>query len=261
MNIRSYLDNLSSDLVLSQNEKNNIRNSIDYLENNIDYFFSLIVDNYKIIGSYTRKTILPRVVDENSDIDFMIIFNNDSKYKPGTFINKLKKFAEKYYSTSEIYQDHPTVVLELNHIKFELIPAYKDLFKQIYIPAPNSDYREWMKTDPVRIKDKIDDANKRNDYKIKPVIRLIKYWNANNDYVYNSYELEKDILDINFILCSNIKDYFYKTVDRLKTYSLPDYKKNKVNKLKDKTKKIKDSEDEYPYKALSDIKKVLPKIN
>lgn len=55
----------------------------------------------------------------------MIVFDNVNNYTPQTFLTRLKNFAEEYYSRSEIYQDSPAIVLELNHIKFELVSAYK----------------------------------------------------------------------------------------------------------------------------------------
>ena len=70
-----------------------------------------------MFGSYIRGTILPRKADASSDIDIMVMFLNPNGYKPQTFLNRLKNFAEHYYSTSEIYQSNPTVVLELNHMR------------------------------------------------------------------------------------------------------------------------------------------------
>ena len=81
----------------------------------------------------------------------MVVFNNGFGYKPETFFRKLKDFAKAKYSTSEIYRDSPTIVLELNHIKFELVPAYSSSSywsKQYNIPAPRSAYADWIPTDP-----------------------------------------------------------------------------------------------------------------
>ena len=39
----------------------------------------------------------PMGVDENSDIDLMVVFNNSEGYKPQAFLNRLKNFAESYY--------------------------------------------------------------------------------------------------------------------------------------------------------------------
>ena len=70
--------NLVSNLVLSSDEKASINTSISTLEYRLELFFgSDIVEKFKF-GSFTRDTILPRKADSNSDIDYMIVFNNSN---------------------------------------------------------------------------------------------------------------------------------------------------------------------------------------
>lgn len=144
MSVNSYLGNLSSELVLSLGEKDHISNSISTIKSRLDYYFGSNISDKKVFGSYVRGTTLPRKADSNSDIDLMVVFKNEDGYKPQTFLNRLKDFAEYYYSTSEIYQSSPTVVLELNHIKFELTPAYVSC-GLYFIPNGPS---KWMYSDP-----------------------------------------------------------------------------------------------------------------
>ena len=119
MSVNSYLENLGSSLILSDSEKESISKSINYLERNLkEYFGSAVLEHFQF-GSSTRGTILPRKYDNESDIDYMIVFDNANNYSPQTFLTRLKNFAEAYYSRSEIYQDSPTIVLELNHIKYK----------------------------------------------------------------------------------------------------------------------------------------------
>src|SRR5260370_9100413 len=42
-------------------------------------------------GSSTRGTILPRSMDEQSDIDYMVVFS-DGSATPQTYLNRLKSF-------------------------------------------------------------------------------------------------------------------------------------------------------------------------
>src|SRR5690606_40140815 len=58
----------------------------------------------------SRGTILPRSMDEQSDIDYMVVFS-DGSATPQTYLNRLKTFVEKRYGSSEIYQSSPTIVL------------------------------------------------------------------------------------------------------------------------------------------------------
>lgn len=259
MSINEYLKALSSNLIIKDNEKESIIKSVNTLKHRLNLYFECEIEDQFYFGSYIRGTILPRKVDESSDIDYMIVFNNNFEYKPETFLKKLKNFAKEKYKTSEIYRDSPTIVLELNHIKFELVPAY--LSNQYYIPAPRTSYEDWMETNPDEFNIKIKNKNIQEQSIIKPLIRLLKYWNAINGHVYNSYKLENHIINQNYLVDNNLKDYFYTAVDSLITFELNNASINKVNYFKNKVKQIKNCE-EMGFKKIaeSELKILLPPI-
>lgn len=260
MSVLTHLQNTASAMVLSSREKDSISLSLSTLQTRLgSYFETGTVKEHFRFGSSTRGTILPRRADEHSDIDYMIVFDNSDSLKPQTFINRLKRFAEYYYPKSEIYQSHPTVVLNLNHIKFELVPAYSAWWGTLYIPAPASGFSEWMSTDPNGFNQKLEEKNKHNSYLIKPAIRLLKYWNADNGYVYSSYSLEQAVVAHWFWSCSNLKDYLFSFLDGLSTSGLPQYKIDKVNRAKVIVNKVRQLEsDGYPGTAEFEIKKLIP---
>ena len=129
------------------------------------------------------------------------------KKKPQTYLDRLKKFAETKYSTSEISQSNPTIILSLNHIKFELAPAINDYGYEI--PSPSSSWTEWTSTDPSGTNQALLNKNKNESYQIKPLVRLVKYWNAEQGHHFASFELENYIVNMLFLSCTTIKDYFY----------------------------------------------------
>ena len=216
MSVNSYLTELASSLVLTSSEKDSISKSVDTIKTRLSLYFSTEIEEKKVFGSYVRGTILPRKDDANSDVDVMVVFKNPYAYKPQTFLNKLKAFAEKYYSSSEIYQSSPTIVLELNHIKFEITPAYKQ-YGSYYIPDGPSN---WMYTDPDGFYNTLTQCNVNNSYKIKPVIRLLKHWNIKKNYRdMASFALEKKIaeeLRYAYISCSTYTDYLRKALTTIK---------------------------------------------
>lgn len=216
MSVNGYLQELGSVLVLSSSEKSSISTSVDTLKTRLSYCFASDIKEKKLYGSYVRETILPRKVDEDSDVDVMIVFDNPYGYKPQTFLNKLKSFAEQYYSSSEIHQSSPTIVLELNHIKFELTPACVN-YGSYYIPKNPS---EWMYTNPDGFHSKLDECNKKNSYKVKPIIRLLKYWNISKNYSgMSSFELEKKMADdlmYAYCTCTSYTDYLKCAFEKLK---------------------------------------------
>jgi len=261
MSVLNHLTTTATNLVLSSSEKSSIDTSINTLKTRLnDWFGSDIKEQIKF-GSSTRGTILPRKADERSDIDYMIVFDNENNYKPKTFIDRLKTFASAKYSTSEIHQSHPTVVLMLNHIKFDLVPAYRNnsFLRTLYIPAPKSDFTEWTSTDPNGFNKQLTDKNNNHSGQIKPMIRLVKYWNARNSYVYESFGLEKDLVGQIYFLCANLKDNLFSGINGLSTFGLPQYKIDKVQRAKDIVAQVKEFERmNMPDKAESEIKKLIP---
>ncbi len=169
-------------------------------------------------------------------------------------MNRLKGFAEHYYNRSEIYQSSPTIVLELNHIKFELVPAYVS-YGMYYIPK---DSANWQYTNPDGFHSDLQECNKNNGYKIKPVIRLIKHWNIEKNYRdMASFALEQKIaeeLKYSYISCTSYTDYLKKAFTAIKystNYSRVDTAIGHIDKA------LELEADSMPYTALRN-KKAFP---
>ena len=261
MSVNSYLTDLASKLVLSEDEKSSIGVSIVTLQDRLDTWFGSLVKEHFQFGSSTRGTILPRKADENSDIDYMVVFDTSSgQKKPQTYLNDLRKFAEEKYSSSEIHQSSPTMVLSLNHIKFELVPAIYNWGYEI--PSPSTSWSDWMTTDPLSFKEKLAEKNKSENSMIKPLIRLVKYWNSRNSHLFPSFDLEKGIVEMLFIYCSSQKDYFYYFWDRFSCpYNSSQNTKSRVESAKKHIELAKEYEAQgLIYPAESEIKKVLPEL-
>lgn len=211
MSVLGYLLTLSSNAVLNQAEQDSISTSIDTIGGRIDSYFGHAVSRHFRFGSSTRGTILPRIYDSHSDIDYMILFRDDS-YRPQTYLNQLKSFAEYYYRRSIIKQSSPTIVLELNHIKFDLVPALPAIFAEYKIPHSDLD---WQGTSPHDFNQVLTLANRSSNNNLKPAIRLMKMWNASKGYVFDSFYLENHCADQLYWFCNNLKDYFYSMIESL----------------------------------------------
>jgi hypothetical protein len=259
MSVQSYLESRASGAVLSATEKSSIETSVSTLSRRLSTYFASDIRSKFKFGSFTRGTILPRSIDLRSDVDYMIVFGDEDS-KPQTYISRLKRFAEKYYSSSEISQSSPTVVLSLNHIRFDLVPAIKSYTQEYRIPAPASSYEDWTATSPNDFNLTLTSANTTANYKLKPAIRLLKFWNAKSGYVYDSYLLEKWVAGNYSHSCTTVRDYFFRCVDDLSLgYSAAQWRKNKLQRAKDIVNKTKEYErDEMPYSAESEVKKLIP---
>ncbi len=233
---------MSADLFIkyASKEREYITQKITNLKSNLNKYFTTSISEILIFGSFKRDTILPRNFDENSDIDILIIFNQAEKeLTPETYRNRLKKFTELYYSTSTVIRSHPSIVLEMDKIKFDLVPCriYQGFFSSTHqIPDKNG---SWMNTDPKGFNETLTTANNKYNSLVKPMIRLMKRWNAYNNYPYTSYNLEQIIADMNFSNDNHETGFLY-AISQLPTSNLAEYQTKKVETLKNNGKWVKE---------------------
>ncbi|MFA7290264.1 MAG: nucleotidyltransferase domain-containing protein [Melioribacteraceae bacterium] len=242
--IVTYLQSLSSKYYLKNdsNEIVKIDNSLSNLLNNIDKELGYLIKRRFVFGSYDRDTILPRDYDKYSDIDLMVVFNTtDFERTPETYRTWLKNFADKYYKDrygSEVVKEYPTVTIRLNHIKYDLVPAKEEkgfFSTSLYIPNKDS---IWQQTDPYSIKENLIEANTKYNSIVRPIIRLMKAWNAKSNYPYNSYELELFITEQNFY-GDNIQEGFFHAIKQLSpNWNDSQTKKDKIEILKNKIEQV-----------------------
>ena len=255
MSVLSFLTNTASSAVLSATEQSSIATSITTLQSRMSlHFDSGAIAQHFRFGSSTRGTILPRSMDEQSDIDYMVVFS-DGSATPQTYLNRLKSFVEKRYGSSEIYQSSPTIVLELNHIKFDLVPATKTWLGELQIPNGTGG---WMTTNPNDFNATLDAKNKEYKSLIKPTVRLFKYWNATAGFPFQSYEMEKWVCGLSFWFLENQKDYFLAVIENLTTStSYSQRVNNEIMRAKNIVANVRQYEkDEMPATAENEIKKL-----
>lgn len=211
MKISLYLNRLASSAVLAQSEVLAVDTSISAIQSRLNSHFDNLDEHFQF-GSSTRATNLPRELDQLSDVDYMVVFN-DGRAKPQAYLDRLRRFADKYYRSSEIFQSHPTIVLELHHIKFELVPARRAFWSDYKIPASNGD---WRATNPRGFSHYLLSVNKENKGLILPLIRLFKVWNVNNGRVFDSFTLEEWIAQQNYLFVKgDLQSYFFHALSRL----------------------------------------------
>lgn len=258
MSVNSYLVSRASSAVLSEKERDSIATSITTMRGRLDGWFQVAGDklsNHFRFGSSMRGTILPRRDDQQSDIDYMVVFEKGDR-KPQSYLDRLKKFVEGRYQTSEVYQSSPTIVLELNHIRFELVPALHAWDNTYKIPNGPQD---WQYTDPKDFNDKLENVNKGNSFLMKPTIRLAKIWNAANGYVFDSYLFEKWICDRSYYYAVNQRDYLFKVFDDLAETETAAWRNDKIRRAKQIVANVRSNEAAgYPLTAESEVKKLVP---
>ncbi|WP_250510623.1 nucleotidyltransferase [Caballeronia sp. GACF4] len=257
MSVISYLDGRANQAVLSALEEASINISIQTIGNRLTSYFGTNISKQFRFGSSTRATILPRSMDEHSDIDYMVVFS-DSGYTPQTYLDRLKRFADFHYSSSDIKQSSPSIVLQLNHIKFDLVPALSRYpWGGFQIPnGPNL----WQDTDPYDFNATITAKNAAEHYRFKPAVRLLKFWNATNGYVFDSFSLEKYAAGLNYYGAYNVAGYLYTMINNLGVgYMEAQWRKDRVERAKQLVTSVRQYEAAGLYQvAETEVKKIIP---
>ena len=209
------------ELVIAQNatERFRIDVSIGTLKRKIKLKLSNDVKEFILFGSYTRNTILPRKYDPNSDIDLMVVFNTKDGIKtPETYRSNLIDVLDEIYQNSVSEKDFPAVKLILNHIKFDIVPAYVNKYNMItgnsyYIPDRGN---SWRSTVPNDINEYLSSKNQSHGNNvIRNSIRLCKHWNALAGYPFESYLMENQIVDLSYWTDKNLYERFLITLDSI----------------------------------------------
>lgn len=221
MNINSKLVAFAQkELVLSHNEieREKINASLKQLEK---VLISKLAPNIKAFlhfGSFTRNTILPRQYDPESDVDLMVIFNTSVTMKtPGTYRKWILDVISAAYPNSVSKKDFPVVKLSLNHIMFDIVPAYIEesylMGKTYYIPGVGD---KWRSTVPNDLNTSLTSKNTQyGNNVIRDTIRLCKHWNASAGYPLESYLMEKEIVNLVYWGNENTYERFLKTLNSI----------------------------------------------
>lgn len=237
--IESYLKGLATKYYLKNDsgEVQKIDNSVVLLFSNLNsYFKNNQIKRKFVFGSYDRDTILPRKYDTKSDVDVMIVFNHTIFERTSeTYRSWLATFANHHYANrynSKVTKTFPTVTIELNHIKYDLVPAKEmDLLYSPHLYIPSS-FGDWIKTDPNDVKTKLVRANTTYNGIVRPIIRLFKAWNSKKSNPFDSYDLESKVTSF-YYYGDNIQSGFFYAVRNL---SLPsnaaEWKKSELENLK-----------------------------
>ena len=137
LSVLSYLTQRASDAVLNGTEKTSIDKSITTLKSRLDVYFGDKLKTHFRFGSSTRGTILPRSLDEHSDIDYMLVFKRP---KTGEVVHYLRcldkveilpKLAKKqihrmndmegWYHVKENVRPEVKVEVEFRLLSYEII--------------------------------------------------------------------------------------------------------------------------------------------
>jgi hypothetical protein len=170
-------------------EKNAIKRHTEVREYILSRFN---IDNDFLTGSYRRHTKTKPLKD--IDIFFVLAESQRAKYRDKAPSVVLQDFyvalVDKYGNDAVSKQgrsiciDFGVVVdcddnTDYKVVSVDVVPAFAAVND---FEIPNADTGKWMKTNPKIHADKATDANKNYGGEWKALVRMVKYWNNNNDH-------------------------------------------------------------------------------
>jgi hypothetical protein len=136
-------------------------------------------------GSYARDTAI-RPLD---DVDVIFVIDPSfwinglaalfSRPDPEAVLKTFATAIRYRYPVSSAYGQRRSVRLELFHLDIDCVPAIEDSPGSDFIWIPDRDAAEWIKSSPKRHSAQAVAANQLNGGRLKPLIKLLKYWNGN----------------------------------------------------------------------------------
>lgn len=178
-----------------------------------------VLDSF-LTGSYRRNTMIAPL--QEADIDIFVVL--DSKYfyhydkgqngGQAGLLDLLKRtLLRTYTKTPHIARSGQAVTIHFSDFLVDVVPAFNRTGGGYLIP--NSIKQEWISTNPVRHVELISASNAVHEYKLVPLIKMIKAWNRNTGNFFRSFHLEALALEIMKVVTisdfpSGARYFFYK---------------------------------------------------
>jgi hypothetical protein len=192
-----------------------------------------------LAGSYARHT----KIDPLKDIDIILVRNTErvgltsgGTNTPAKALEEVVTAAWKAYpkATCEIQNRSINVSIPGIAFGFDLVPAWLRAPNGYWIP--DTDIGTWIPTDPDAHSLMMTKANAATDGRLKPVVKMMKHWNAMNLDLMRSFHVELICRDV---LLTGTPSSFQACVAKVlgalphfvgKTYLDPAYGQTRVDK-------------------------------
>jgi hypothetical protein len=153
-------------------------------------------DNAFLIGAWSKDTCVrpPR------DVDMYYVLPNEVYYryegyavgvnKQSALLQEVKRKLLGSYPRSAIQGDGPVVLADFAGWTVELVPAFLLDDDRTYLVCNTKNGGSYTKTKPHHEVDAINAAEARSNNNVRPLIRMLKCWQANCNVPIKSFHLE-----------------------------------------------------------------------
>jgi len=252
------INDLIENISVTDRQEANIEASFENLKMSLTKEESeLFVKEVFLNGSYERDTII-RPLD---DVDLFAVID-ESEYcvngvdpKPQTVLNNFKNYLNGLADYKDkVKQDRPCVTVFLSDKNFDVLPSLR---KSGALYIPNEALDGWIFTDPKTHTNSLYEVHKRRSYRVKNVVKAVKYWKRENKQNIPSFHVEEVAINIfNLYDFTNYEEgirlWFNQAEGFLNSGKFNSY--DEYDKVKSKIRSVKDKLNEA--KKLNDEKKV-----
>ena len=142
-----------------------------------------------VVGSYARQT----QIRMDRDIDLLVVLDRRAHWpsydkRSGRLVRDLRKAIKRSYPRTKLSDAEVAVVMEMEALNFDVVPAFAapDGFVM-----PDGD-GGWKPTNPP-YHFQLMEAHSKLDPRLKPLVKLLKFWNHQNDSYFDSFHLEMTV--------------------------------------------------------------------
>jgi len=206
------IDQLIDNISVTDRQEENIKNSVSNLNSHLkSEDNNLYVEKTFTNGSYERDTIIRPL----NDVDvFAVLIREDwvDEYgnlpNPQNVLTRIKNYLNDLNDyRNKVFQSRPCVTIELSDKDFDVLPSFAQ-FGGGYL-IPNSDLKSWTFSYPESLTNDLNITHKACNYKLKQVIKAVKYWNRENSKIIPSYHIEEIEIKIFKVYNFNKSKKFY----------------------------------------------------
>jgi hypothetical protein len=158
----------------------NVRSALDDGLNVLETFLT---------GSYQRNTMIAPL--KEADVDIVAVMDSSYYQWDGqaSLLDKVRRvLLKQYHSTPKISRDGQAVTITFTDFVVDVVPAFHRQGGGYLIP--DSIQKTWITTDPKRHVEIWAEANKKHEYMLVPVIKMVKAWNKMHSALLRSFSLE-----------------------------------------------------------------------
>lgn len=188
--LQQYTKELAYSIVPQPLERATVENFLSDVEEKVTAHFGFDFERCITFGEFARETSLRHTIDKESNVDLMILFQNDDYIE--NFQGMKEKVIEFIFKTfPQPEETSKELKIQMKYGCIQLVPAIvADVNSKSTLLRSSINNETWIESNPLLFDENINKKNEETAYLLKPVIRLLKYWNLTHGNYFSTETIE-----------------------------------------------------------------------